>query len=82
VTNLLKHQLKVEEKEKEYNPTQTASIFSFLFYSYLSPLVWKAYRKPALETSDLSPPLAEEKADYLLEEAIPVSFLVSFSNPD
>ncbi|KZT29509.1 P-loop containing nucleoside triphosphate hydrolase protein [Neolentinus lepideus HHB14362 ss-1] len=40
------------------NPEQTASIFSLAVYSFLDPIVFKAYRLPHLSHTDL-PPLAD-----------------------
>ncbi|KAI0768312.1 P-loop containing nucleoside triphosphate hydrolase protein [Trametes elegans] len=40
------------------NPEQTASWFSLLFYVYLDPLLWLAWRSPRL-TFDMLPPLPD-----------------------
>jgi hypothetical protein len=47
-----------KEPQKETNPEQTASLFSFLFYVWLDPLIFKAYRLPHLGTEHL-PPLSD-----------------------
>lgn len=47
------------------SPEQTASLLSFLTYTFVERLVWLAYRTPKLQYSTL-PPLADyDRAEYL-----------------
>ena len=57
----------------EPNPEQTAALSSFMFYSFLDPIIWYAYRVPHLKHEEL-PPLADY--DYiknLVKRSYPVS---------
>ena len=65
-------------QQVDLNPSETASPFYFLFYSYISPLVRLAYKKNTLDISDLPPPLPNEKADAVKINALPVSFALLF----
>jgi hypothetical protein len=47
-----------KEPQAETNPEQTASLISFLFYLWLDPLVFKAYRLPHFGVEHL-PPLSD-----------------------
>ncbi|EKM51055.1 uncharacterized protein PHACADRAFT_128771 [Phanerochaete carnosa HHB-10118-sp] len=50
------------------NPEQTASIASWVFYTFLDPIIWEAYRVPHLSHDQL-PPLADyDEARYLIEQ--------------
>lgn len=50
------------------NPEQTASILRWIFWSFLDPVVWRAYRLPHLSHDQL-PPLADyDEAHYLTEK--------------
>ncbi|QRW14592.1 ABC transporter transmembrane region [Ceratobasidium sp. AG-Ba] len=51
------------------NPEQTASLMSFMLFSFLDPVVWTAYRAPKLEYEQL-PPLADyDRAAYLKQRS-------------
>ncbi|QRW00074.1 ABC transporter transmembrane region [Ceratobasidium sp. AG-Ba] len=51
------------------NPEQTASLISFLSFSFMDSLVWGAYRVPKIEYEQL-PPLADyDQAAYLRERS-------------
>ncbi|KDR83062.1 hypothetical protein GALMADRAFT_57261 [Galerina marginata CBS 339.88] len=53
------------------NPEQTASIFSLIFFGYLDPVIFEAYRVPHLSHTRL-PPLADyDYAKHLTEKAFP-----------
>ncbi|EKM51019.1 uncharacterized protein PHACADRAFT_177708 [Phanerochaete carnosa HHB-10118-sp] len=50
------------------NPEQTASIASWVFYTFLDPIIWQAYHVPHL-SHDKLPPLADyDEAKYLIEQ--------------
>ncbi|GJF00392.1 ATP-binding cassette transporter [Phanerochaete sordida] len=51
------------------NPEQTVSIFTWIFYTFLDPIIWRAYRAPHLPHDQL-PPLADyDEAEYLIKES-------------
>ncbi|QRW00058.1 ABC transporter transmembrane region [Ceratobasidium sp. AG-Ba] len=51
------------------NPEQTASLMSFMLFSFLDPVVWTAYRAPKLEYEQL-PPLADyDRAAHLKQRS-------------
>ncbi|PPQ74166.1 hypothetical protein CVT26_006770, partial [Gymnopilus dilepis] len=53
--------------ETEPNPEQTASLFSFMVYSFLDPIIFEASRVPHLPYERL-PPLADyDRAGYLTD---------------
>lgn len=53
----------------EPNSEQTASLVSFLLFSFLDPIVFKAYRVPHLPYEDL-PPLADyDRAEHLIHKS-------------
>ncbi|GJJ15115.1 hypothetical protein Clacol_009390 [Clathrus columnatus] len=55
--------------QKHINPEQVASIASFLTWSYMDSLIWKAARSTSLDYEDL-PPLADRhKAEYLVPKS-------------
>ena len=57
----------------EPTPEQTASLASFLTYTFLAPIVWKAYRMPHLPF-DMFPPLADyDHLRNLTAQRFPVS---------
>lgn len=62
----------------EPNPEQTASLLSFVFYSFLDPLVFLANRVPHL-SYDMLPPLADY--DYA-KNLVAASFQVFYSTVD
>jgi hypothetical protein len=50
------------------NPEQTASILSWLSFSFMDPTIWRAYYVPHLSADQL-PPLADyDEAEYLIEQ--------------
>lgn len=54
------------------NPEQTASLLSFMLYSFLDPLIFLAYRIPKLSHEQL-PPLADyDHAKHLTEKSFRV----------
>ncbi|KAI0257800.1 hypothetical protein BC834DRAFT_803131, partial [Gloeopeniophorella convolvens] len=53
------------------NPEQTGSIFSMAIHSYLSSLIWKAYRVPHLGYDQLPPNADYDRAKNLVERAFP-----------
>ena len=55
------------------NPEQTASIASFLTYTWLDPTVWRAYRVVHLRHDELPPLCDYDEAKNLIERAYPVS---------
>jgi hypothetical protein len=67
------HWRELINRQDELNPSETASLFNWITYSYLTPLVWRAYKKAVLEVSDLPPPHLNEKADSVKANALPVS---------
>ena len=50
------------------NPEQTASIASFLFYVFLDPMVWRAYRIPHLPHNQLPPLCDYDAVKYLIKK--------------
>ncbi|GJJ15111.1 hypothetical protein Clacol_009386 [Clathrus columnatus] len=58
--------LNSSNSQKDINPEQVASLASFITWSYLDPLVWKAARSSSLEYEDL-PPIADyDRAEYIV----------------
>ncbi|KAI0260155.1 hypothetical protein BC834DRAFT_925973 [Gloeopeniophorella convolvens] len=55
------------------HPEQTGSIFSMAIHSYLSSLIWKAYRVPHLGHDQLPPNADYDRAKNLVEGAFPPS---------
>ncbi|KAL7418721.1 hypothetical protein Q5752_006404 [Cryptotrichosporon argae] len=51
--------------EKDVHPEQTASLLSYWFYEYMTPLVWKAWKTPALPYDDLQPLADYDRAEHL-----------------
>lgn len=51
----------------QVHPEQTASWLSFLFYEFMTPLVWKAWKSPALPYDDLQPMADYDGAAHLLK---------------
>ncbi|KZS96543.1 hypothetical protein SISNIDRAFT_451288 [Sistotremastrum niveocremeum HHB9708] len=60
-----------EEKEK-INPALTASYLSLSLYSFLDRLILQASRLPTLEMSSLPPVAAEDTAEYLGDNLLPL----------
>lgn len=56
----------------------TASYISLLTYSFIDPLVRKAYRVPHLGLDELPPLQADQSSASLTAEAFPVHFLLCF----
>jgi hypothetical protein len=57
--------------QTEVNPEQTASIFSFLFYSFLDDLIFKASKVPHLKASQFPPMCDYDSTDNLVTRAYP-----------
>ncbi|PSR71574.1 hypothetical protein PHLCEN_2v12546 [Hermanssonia centrifuga] len=53
------------------NPEQTASIISFLFFSFLDPIIWLAYRVPHLSLDQLPPMCDYDYAKNLIKWSYP-----------
>ncbi|PSS08857.1 hypothetical protein PHLCEN_2v3472 [Hermanssonia centrifuga] len=53
------------------NPEQTASIFSFLFYVFLDPSIWLAYRISHLSLDQLPPMCDYDHAKNLIKRSYP-----------
>ncbi|TDL13954.1 hypothetical protein BD410DRAFT_757430 [Rickenella mellea] len=52
------------------NPEQTTPLLSLLMFSFLDPLVWRAYKTPHLSLDDHLPPLADyDRTPYLVDRA-------------
>ncbi|KAF7333297.1 Multidrug resistance-associated ABC transporter protein [Mycena sanguinolenta] len=47
------------------NPEQTASLFSFAFYSFLDPIVFLSYRESQLQEAQLYPLCDSDASEYL-----------------
>lgn len=57
------------------NPEQTASILSWVFWTFIDPTIWRAYTLPHLSHDQL-PPLADyDDAGYLIEQHLHVCML-------
>jgi len=66
---------KMQDRMAVPNPEQTASLFSFVTFSFLDPLVKLANRLPALTAGHL-PPLSDyDRAKFLKARAFPVCFI-------
>ena len=57
------------------NPEQTASIISFLFYTFLDPTIWLAWRIPHLSRDQLPPLCDYDYVKSLVARSYPVSKL-------
>ncbi|KAF7797042.1 hypothetical protein EIP86_008234 [Pleurotus ostreatoroseus] len=53
------------------NPEQTASMMSFLFYSFLDPLIWLGYRVPHISHDQLPPQCDYDYAKNLIKRSYP-----------
>ncbi|OCF31712.1 ATP-binding cassette transporter [Kwoniella heveanensis BCC8398] len=51
--------------EGEIHPEQTASWLSFVFYEFMSGLVWKAWKSPSLPYDQLHPLADYDRAEHL-----------------
>ncbi|KAK4688391.1 hypothetical protein P7C73_g1726, partial [Tremellales sp. Uapishka_1] len=56
--------------EKDVHPEQTASLFSYLFYNYMTGLVLTAWKTPALAYNDMHPMADYDGAEYLYDAHI------------
>lgn len=54
------------------NSEEIASYASRLTFSYLNPIIWKAFRVPHLGVDQLPPLLEKDSARYLAEKAFPL----------
>ena len=62
------NQLYRQDPTAAANPEQTASILRWIFWSFLDPVIWRAYKLPHLPHDQL-PPLADyDEAHYLTEK--------------
>lgn len=59
------------------NPEQTASMMSFLFYSFLDPLIWLGYRVPHISHDQLPPQCDYDYAKNLIKRSYPVGVLIA-----
>ena len=55
------------------NPEQTASIISFIFYIFLDPIIWLAWRVPHLSRDQLPPLCDYDYVGNLIKRSYPVS---------
>ena len=55
------------------NPEQTTSLFNFLLYNFLDPLIYKASRTEHLGFDELPPMADYDAAKNLLKRSYPVS---------
>ncbi|KAJ3543408.1 hypothetical protein NM688_g5857 [Phlebia brevispora] len=60
-----------EDAPRQPNPEQTASIASFLFYTFLDPTIWRAYRVPHLSLDQLPPLCDDDDANRLKQKSYP-----------
>lgn len=67
----------LEDPMPEPNPEQTASIISFMLYSFLDPVIWLAYRIPHLAFDQLPPLCDYDYMKNLIKRSYPVSFTSS-----
>ena len=63
----------LEELTRSPNPEETASIFSFLLYVFLDPMVWRAYRVPHLSYDQIPPLPYYDEVKHLIQESYSVS---------
>ena len=54
------------------NPEQTASVISYLFYTFLDPIIWLAYRVPHLSHDQLPPLCDTDYVKNLIQRSYPV----------
>ncbi|KZS96501.1 P-loop containing nucleoside triphosphate hydrolase protein [Sistotremastrum niveocremeum HHB9708] len=71
---LLPRQYKPVDPENPTTPSasQTASYISRAFYSFLDPVIYKAFKSPALSFDDLPSLADEDAAKYLVETSFPI----------
>lgn len=68
-------QYSIQEPALEPNNEQTTPLFSLVFYFFLDPIIFLAYRLPHLPVEKM-PPLADyDQAKHLIKNAFPVSTL-------
>ncbi|WVQ64901.1 uncharacterized protein L199_003070 [Kwoniella botswanensis] len=56
--------------EDEIHPEQTTPWLFYVFYEYMTPLVWKAWKTPALPYDDLHPLADYDRAEFLYSKHI------------
>ncbi|ODO04635.1 hypothetical protein I350_05244 [Cryptococcus amylolentus CBS 6273] len=54
----------------EVHPEQTAPLLSYLLFDYMTSLVWKAWKTPALPYDDLHPLADYDRASYLYKTSM------------
>ncbi|KZT36412.1 P-loop containing nucleoside triphosphate hydrolase protein [Sistotremastrum suecicum HHB10207 ss-3] len=71
---LLPRQYKPVDPENPTTPSasQTASYISRAFYFFLDPVIYKAFKSPALSFDDLPSLADEDAAKYLVETSFPI----------
>ncbi|WVQ74585.1 hypothetical protein IAR50_004186 [Cryptococcus sp. DSM 104548] len=52
----------------EVHPEQTAPMISYIFFEYMTGLVWKAWKSPSLPYEDLHPLADYDRAAYLYKQ--------------
>ncbi|WVQ88009.1 hypothetical protein IAS59_001740 [Cryptococcus gattii] len=52
----------------EIHPEQTSPLLFYLFFEYMTGLVWKAWKTPALPYEDLHPLADYDRAEYLYKQ--------------
>lgn len=70
---LFRSQLRIQEPFLLPHPEQTASIFTFLTYTFMDPTIIKASRQAHLGFDDLPPLCDYDAAKNLIKQAYPVS---------
>lgn len=65
--------LGMTQREARVNPSETASIGSYLSYSYLDPLIRLAHKKASLSADDFSAIKEAEEAKFLKDTSYKVS---------
>lgn len=61
----------------EIHPEQTSPLLFYLFFEYMTGLVWKAWKTPALPYEDLHPLADYDRAEYLYKVCLRWSFVVT-----
>ena len=67
------HNAESNQDVSEPNPEDTASWFSFIFFTHYDGLIMKAFKSPHLKLDDLPPLATPHKSGYLSRETSQVS---------
>ena len=67
------HDAELNQDTSEPNPEDTASWFSFIFFTHYDGLIMKAFKSPHLKIDDLPPLATPHKSGYLSRETSQVS---------